>query len=1036
MNKPYQCPYLFVDSIDTIQLAFHTALQFFQIAKKMSKYCKSSLGLLLVLLTTGEALRLYTYPMEPSENPDFHRYPVEHPGPSVFEHTPEFATLRELPSVDGKLVDYERLLQQFCLNDTTSLGRLVWPGDATLLFATNYRDFIDYVASVGLYITSIHGFAPVGEGFIPPPEVLDYLSERLGQRWFGMSTGEQDGHYFGALVWEEVPLNDDRKLQFMNFRDYFRGFENLFGPRMATLMSGVFPHYELKSGHYTIAGAETSQHGPNAQLRYSFIRGAGKQYGVMWYGNVSIYNRWGHKVYLKPADSGTMSKFTGGASPTSSSNGERNFTCSSNTSDVGDASGPLCGTSLNLMKRLMYAQMFYSSGYVSIEREWFYTDASQELSPIGLLQHNAYIWSRTVDTFGVHIAPIALYLDFFTGWASPRLKHGYEYHVWNNLPYNAGDYLTDGIIRLVYPSYQDSSYFHDETGISSPTPYGDSLDVLLSDAASWVLQQYDTVLVASQLAGGVEVKSNLEAFVFSGGNLVITAANLASLPGGMLGMSVVNGPPCQFVGAGSKVVLNTGETLTEPYNMSVCELSSPANTSLLARLSDGTPLVVVLSLSSGGSLTVFASPFAVSHTQQSWPQSQVDTSLPSPFPLLEHAHYFLHTSLSQATLFSSTSNLTLTVSYINDHNLYVLVSNPELKEQPLKLICECAVIVNMVEIKLNEQEKEQVGYLPDGYQGTDLGNSTATTIAGADTRLFVVTLEDSTSLHFLPLSQPKPPPSGVGIHLRNIQGSIRHEVLLMPTFFQHFYLVVVDSAYLTSRDRLSLQKEGAWLKSQGLEIRVDATASINAFPGLRFTRDQFGLHNNTLAVFADLIPKMAALGAHSLTVSLHTFTNGSQQSERDFNTTLHYILKLATSMNITVNMLDARKNPFDLLPLSRALDSYGLSNMTFTLNLARLINYGDLTKFDQIVQQRSEMLYLNAPAWDTLGIGYAVNLPLTCANSTGQAQIKDTLGHICSLRRCPYSSSPAPVYPLILDAAYRSKDELLADVLYMEDILY
>ena len=996
---------------------------------KMLTYVLSVLGALAVY---GNALRLYTYPMDPSENPDFHRYPVEHPGLSVFDTVPEFATLRDLNAQDGELVNYEQLLQQFCLNTSTTLGRLVWPGDSTLLFATNYRDFVDYVASKGLYITSIHGFSPVGQGFLPPPEVLNYLSNKLGSRWFGMAAGEQDGHYYDALVWEEVPLNADRSFQYIHFRDYFRGLEGVLGPRMTTLLSSVYPHYELKSGHYTMAGAETSQHGPNAQLRYSFIRGAGKQYGVLWYGNVSIYNRWGHKVYTKPAAKSSS------AEPVP--NG-RKYSCSSNSSAssaVGDASGPLCGTSLNLMKRLLYAHMLYGSGYVSIERGWFYSEPSQQLSPIGLLQHNAYLWSQQAGHLGVHIAPLALYLDFFNGWAAPRLKRGYEYHVWNNLPYSAGDHLTDGILRLVYPSYQDASYFHDETGISSPTPYGDGLDVLLSDAASWVLQQYDTVVVASELTGGLEVETNLKVFLQAGGHVVITAANLATLPGNTLGVSVTRSP-CRSVAAGAKVMLKSGDMITEPHDMRVCELSYPTNASILAYLADGTALAVELSLTSGGSLTVFASPYAVTATQQGQPHSQVDKSLPSPYPLLEHAHILLHASLSRATLFTSTANLTLTVSHLGGRDFHVLVSNPELKEQPLKLVCEKAAISALHEVPLDQADKRQLGYLPDGYQGTPLGNSTASTIAGADTRLFAVSLSDSSSLHFLPHIQPKPPPTGVGLHLRNIHGSIRQEVLLMPTFFQHFSMVVVDADYVMSRDELSLKQEGQWLQSQGLEVTVDATPSINVFPDLRLTRDSFGLHNTTLSAFTSLLHKMAALGSHNLTLSLHAFTAGKTQAEADFNATLHFITHLATPLNITVSMLDARKNPFELLPLSRALDSYGLPDMSIVLNLARLISYGEGAKPDSIIQRRSPLLYVSAPAWDSLGIGYALNLPISCANSTGRAQVADMLRHVCTLRLCPYQGGPTPssrpVYPLILDGAYKNHDELLADVQLLEKIL-
>ena len=62
---------------------------------------------------------------------------------------------------------------------------------------------------------------------------------------------------------------------------------------MAALLGLNFGHYFLKEGLYTYIGAETGQKLPNTQIYYSFIRGAGKQYGVPWFGNVSVFNRWG-----------------------------------------------------------------------------------------------------------------------------------------------------------------------------------------------------------------------------------------------------------------------------------------------------------------------------------------------------------------------------------------------------------------------------------------------------------------------------------------------------------------------------------------------------------------------------------------------------------------------------------------------------------------------------------------------------------------------------------------------------------------------
>ena len=81
--------------------------------------------------------------------------------------------------------------------------------------------------------------------------------------------------------------------------------------------------------------------------------------------------------------------------------------------------GPTCGTSLNLMKRLLYSHIMYGSGYVSFENGWF-IGGSSDLSPIGKIQHAAKQFADAKRSFGVHVATVALYLDFFNGFAPPR----------------------------------------------------------------------------------------------------------------------------------------------------------------------------------------------------------------------------------------------------------------------------------------------------------------------------------------------------------------------------------------------------------------------------------------------------------------------------------------------------------------------------------------------------------------------------------------------------------------------------------------
>ena len=112
-----------------------------------------------------------------------------------------------------------------------------------------------------------------------------------------MDIGEQDGRYIGGYAAQMVPASGDRFEQYLNFQRHFERCATNWATRCATLVSLNFGHYFLKEGVYTTIGAETAQALPNGQVYYAFIRGAGKQYGVPWFGNASVWNRWGWKTY-------------------------------------------------------------------------------------------------------------------------------------------------------------------------------------------------------------------------------------------------------------------------------------------------------------------------------------------------------------------------------------------------------------------------------------------------------------------------------------------------------------------------------------------------------------------------------------------------------------------------------------------------------------------------------------------------------------------------------------------------------------------
>ena len=83
----------------------------------------------------------------------------------------------------------------------------------------------------------------------------------------------------------------------MRFRDFSWNIEYKALGTLSALASSVYGvHHWLKTGLYTVAGAETSQSNGNAQVLYAFVRGAAKQYGTLWFGQVSIFNKFGHKI--------------------------------------------------------------------------------------------------------------------------------------------------------------------------------------------------------------------------------------------------------------------------------------------------------------------------------------------------------------------------------------------------------------------------------------------------------------------------------------------------------------------------------------------------------------------------------------------------------------------------------------------------------------------------------------------------------------------------------------------------------------------
>ena len=815
----------------------------------------------------GEKVRIYPYPMNPREHPDDLRRFVKPPDQTTFKNRLQFMALRSMGA------NYKADLDRYTLQDR--LGDIVW-AHYQMIYAKDVEAMAKELKRRDLYLFDLWGFVP-GSGtggpwqqFVVPDGVLPMFERELGDRWLGMDNGEQDGRYVGGYAGQAVPYGAGRAEQYLNFQRHFERMGDLLGNRMATLVSLNFGHYFMREGVYTLIGAETAQALPNSQIYYAFIRGAGKQYGVPWFGNVSVYNRWGFKHYSK------------------------------NSADP--SGGSTKGASLALMKRLMYSQILYNSVAVGFESSYY--DGDGKLSPIGVIQQNAVRWSEAHGGPGVMHTPVAVMVDFLSGWSFPRhLYSGEIYKVWGALPYDAGDYLTDGILDLLYPGYQDASYFHDERGFMSSTPFGDIADCLLSDAPGWLLRQYAVLVVAGRLEPSAELADTLAAYVRQGGHLVLTAANAARLfPDGI---------------AGIRVLPETTVRRTEQGAVTLHRLALSGGAETVCRLGWRTP-AAARGTWGLGEVTVFASPYGVAEEPQcALPaKAGVDKPLDKPFPLLAHVRETLAPVFRSQMLFgtgegSVGEGLSLTTCRRAPGEYTVALCNNTWDEQPFSLVSLAGAVTNVTELATGTAEKNAVGFLPEGVTNT-VGEDASDRIAGGAVRLFRVLADESRAVkavEAIPAARPAPNPTGRGLALR-ATGSVRRDILLRPTFFRHFDTVLVDWRYVADREKGALAGEAGWLKRQGVRIVVDASSGLNLFPDLRLVNNDTNEYARSLSTLGEVLVKMNALGSKDLVISLHRMPENNfsrEQYNASLTETCRTLARQAAAAGITVHLRQTRK---------------------------------------------------------------------------------------------------------------------------------
>jgi hypothetical protein len=929
--------------------------------------------------------KVYGQLLNPREYPDDGRRHVKPPDWNLMGDQTHFTTLRQFRVSNGKLVGFADDLERF--TRTFDLGDVVWPNHS-FLSATNIPDLVDEMKHRNLFMYQIWGYVP-GSGpggqwqqLGLSPELSRLFEEKLGDHWLGMDMGEQDGRYVIAYSSQMYPSSADRPQQYLNFQRHVEEIEAESGNKMAGLTAITFAHYLLKEGLYTMIGSEAAQEHPNAQVFYAFNRGAGKQYGVPWFGNASIYNRWGGKSY--------------------GSNGGRN--------------NPTKGTSLALLKRLLYSHILYNSMVVGFENGWFDGD---QLSPIGRIQQSAQKWVRENGQPGAMQTQIGLMTDFNAGWCFPSYDN-ILYRVWGNLPYGPGDYLTNNVLGMVFPGYQDSSFFHDERGFATATPYGDSADFLLSDAPGWLLERYPLLVVAGKLSGGAEVRDKLQAYVEQGGKLFITAGSLRNLPGGLAGIES-EGRATRF--NGEQKISIAARSITEGQPFELLPLHFPASARVMAR-AGSTPAVIQMSLGKG-QVTVFASPFglgAESAVKETIVRAE-NKPLPNPYPILHHVQNILDQAFKSQKMFDVGEGLSLIVCRRGTGDYTLGISNNSLGELPFRIVSHVGSIQAIEELPLDQSEKQAVGYLPEGYENAKIGVSGKNTIAGADIRIFRVRVQES-GVAEIAHSTPPQNPTNRFLPLRTMN-PIKDEILLRPTFFQHFDGVAVDWKYVANRDPSTLKQEAVWIGLQKVRVLVDLTSGVNLFPDLRLVNNIEPDYARSMASIHDVMEKMEILGAHDLIVPLQRFVenNYSQQAAWDsFDTSMLEICREAESRHITVYLRMApSRAPKDINEAMQFINRVGATNLRLAPSTALLL--AAKSNPQQIADEMKNRLGLwlvDTPASDVAGRLWNAYAPIAGSN------YEQELAALLRLN---------PNVPVLADVPYENQDQEYLDAVALDRIL-
>ncbi len=255
-----------------------------------------------------------------------------------------------------------------------------------------------------------------------------------------------------------------------------------------------YQHYAAEWG-CDIVGSEVGENINGIQAHIAFTRGAARQYVKPWLIDFSSW--YGPSMYDEDP-----------------------------RKHWGQYSGPDRGHSLSLHQRSYYVAYMAGANVVIAEGGWLNFFRSQEpdkdgllpLSRLGEAGARFYQFTQRHPDRGIPYIPIGLLIDFHHG-----IYPGFgEKLAWNVFPYSAGDQRVLTLWDLFFPGSIEVMPQADETGYMVASPFGDIVDVLLTNCSDSVLAAYPVLILAGDLQNTASLAPRLRSYVCAGGTLLLS----------------------------------------------------------------------------------------------------------------------------------------------------------------------------------------------------------------------------------------------------------------------------------------------------------------------------------------------------------------------------------------------------------------------------------------------------------------------------------------------------------------------------------